>query len=116
MERWYLFIPGGVFLIAAVIVFALPDRLRMRLHGRVHKQIDGQVVEWPEADVYMGWAFLLTGALGLNAAITCFLTDLALRHAWPIVLGTTTLVSLASVVVIEHLFSGAFPRKRRFGR
>ncbi len=111
-----LLLPGGMFIIAAVIVFALPDHLRLRLHGRVHKRIDGQVVEWPESDRYMGWAFLLTGVISLNAAISCWLLALSLRTSAMIVLGITLVLSLTAVVVIEHLFSGPLPRVRRSRR
>ncbi len=105
-----------MFVIAAIIAFALPDRLRLRLHGRVHKQIDGQVVEWPEADRYMGWAFLLTGIMSLNAAVSCLLFHLTLRHSWILMITTTLVLALTAAVVIEQLFSGRVPRKRRSRR
>lgn len=114
MEPWVLFVPGCMFLISAAIAFVLPERLR--LHGRVYKQLDGQVVEWPEADRSMGWGFLLTGVMSVNAAITCVLFHLTIRHSGMPVIGTTMVLSLATAVVIEPLFAGPLPRARRSRR
>ena len=116
MEPWVLFVPGCMFLISAAIAFVLPERLRLRLHGRVYKQLDGQVVEWPEAERSMGWGFLLTGVMSVNAAITCLLFHLTIRHSGMLVIGTTMVLSLATAVVIEHLFAGPLPRAPRSRR
>lgn len=113
MERWYLLLPGSLYLVTGLVLLLFPPRSPHAWYGYHSHSSEHDQGSWEDANRFAAWGILLVGFISLNAGITCMVGHIGQATAWLIVGAVTAAMSVVGVLATERWLRARGPDEEK---